>query len=63
VLPDRSGAPRKTTPQAGVGSFCRGVPSPQPLSTDIERACTDIVQHDATGLRFAIDCFGIDCII
>jgi aminocarboxymuconate-semialdehyde decarboxylase len=63
VLPYQSGRMDKTTPQAGVGSFSRGVKLPQPASTYIKRLHTDIVQPNALGLKFAIDYFGIDHII
>lgn len=63
VLPYQSGRLDKTTPQAGVGSFSRGVQLPQPPSTYIKRMYTDIVQPNVAGLRFAIDYFGVDHII
>jgi aminocarboxymuconate-semialdehyde decarboxylase len=63
VLPYQSGRLDKTTPQAGVGSFSRGVRLPQPPSNYIKRMYTDIVQPNVTGMRFAIDYFGIDHII
>jgi aminocarboxymuconate-semialdehyde decarboxylase len=63
VLPYQSGRLDKTTPQAGVGSFSRGVKLPHPPSTYIKRMYTDIVQPNAAGMKFALDYFSIDHII
>jgi len=63
VLPYQSGRLDKTTPQAGVGSFSRGIQLPHPVSTYIKRMHTDIVQPNAEAMKFALSYFGIDHII
>ena len=63
VLPYQSGRLDKTTPQAGVGTFSRGVQLPHPVSTYIKRMYTDMVQPNAEAMKFALNYFGVDHII
>lgn len=63
ALPYQAGRLDKTTPQAGVGTFSKGVKLPQPVSTYIKRMYTDLVQPNAPAMKFALDFYGIDHII
>ena len=63
VLPYQSGRMDKTTPQAGVGTFSRGVKLPHPVSTYIKRMHTDLVQPNAEAMKFALNYYGVDHII
>jgi aminocarboxymuconate-semialdehyde decarboxylase len=63
VLPYQSGRLDKTTPQAGVGSFSKGVQLPHPPSTYIKRMYTDMVQPNTDAMKFALSYFGVDHII
>lgn len=63
VLPYQSGRLDKTTPQAGVGTFSKGVKLPHPISTYIKRMYTDMVQPNTEAMKFALDYYGVDHII
>jgi aminocarboxymuconate-semialdehyde decarboxylase len=64
VLPYQSGRMDRTTPdKAGLGSFSRGVKLPHPPSTYIKRMRTDLVQPNASAMKFALDYYGVDNII